>query len=78
MSLFGQLVDGALGVLLGALGLADGDEAGLVQPLDGLVEVGPLPDVDDLVLAPALDEPLHAVGVQRPGAQQAEHGEAGR
>ena len=74
----GQLVDGALGVLPGALGLADGDEPRLVQPPDGLVEVGPLADVDDLVLAPALDEPLHAVGVQRPGAQQGEHREARR
>ena len=62
----GELVDGALRVLLVAFGLPDRDEAGRVQAVDRPVQVGPLADVDDLVLAPLLDQPLDAVRVQRP------------
>lgn len=59
----GQLVDRALGVLLGAFGLADGDKASFVQALDGLVEVGPLADVDDLDPVIYEAHPGHADGV---------------
>ena len=58
--------------------LPDCDQPGLKQPFDGLVEVRALADVDDVVLAPLLEQPLHGVRMQWRGVQQAEHREGKR
>ena len=72
----GALIKGS--VLLGALGVADGDQPLLAQPSDRLVETRSLTDVDHLILAPLLQQSLHPVGVKRSAVEQAEHGEAER
>ena len=69
----GELVDGALGELLVTFGMTDGDETGLVQPVDRPIQVRPLPYIHHLVLAPQLDEALDPVGMQRPDLEQAQH-----
>src|SRR5207253_6065917 len=74
----GQLIDGAFGKALISLSVADGDQPGLMQAFNGLVQTRALRQVDDLVLAPQLHAPLHLVGVERSTEEHEQHGQGER
>src|ERR687884_1029958 len=76
--LLSQLVDGPLRPLFVPRSLGDRDQPLALQAVDRLVNAGPLPDVDDLVLAALLDELLHAIRVHGRLVQEPEHGQGQR
>jgi hypothetical protein len=71
-------VRGPLRPLLVPRGMRDRDQPLALQAVDGLVNAGPLPDIDALVLATLLDELLHAIRVHGRLVQEPEHGQGQR